>query len=244
MTKDNVEDFGATRCYRDISAESVTAARDTNQYRRRGSIPASALYFQCGRNDEVLALVKRFHYSRRWPGNVQFVGSLHLSGGLFGDSGDIVCGACFSIPPTRWSENVIELSRLVRRDDADGVPLTLLIRLSLSRLKRQGIDLVVSFADKTQSHHGGIYQAASWNYDGSRDRRMDGLIIEGRFVPGRSCNSSWGTRSPERLKALKPDWSIEPHYDDGKHLYWKALSKHGEQKAKRLGLQSKEYPTR
>ena len=33
-----------------------------------------------------------------------------------------------------------------------------------------------------------------------------------------------------------PHKSIEPHFDDGKHLYWKALGRNGERKAQRLGL--------
>lgn len=221
--------------------ESVKAARRDNHRGRGGSIPASSLFFQVGRDDEVAELVSRFHYSRRWPSNVQFVGSLHERGGLFGDSGPAMAGLCFSIPPTKWSEPVWELSRLVRRDDCSGVPLTLLIRLSLARVRR-GIDLVVSFADRTQGHHGGVYQAAGWFYAGKRERSMDGLIVDGRFVPGRSCNSVWGTRSPSRLSEKFPLAHIEPHYDEGKHLYWKTIHPSGLEKAKRLGLESKPYP--
>jgi hypothetical protein len=40
---------------------------------------------------------------------------------------------------------------------------------------------------------------------------------------------------------LKPGWSIEPHYDEGKHCYWLALGTKGEAKAKRLGLTNENY---
>jgi hypothetical protein len=71
---------------------------------------------------------------------------------------------------------------------------------------------------------------------------MDGVLIDGIFKPGRSCNSSYGTRSPTKLKELLPSHSIEPHFDEGKHLYWKPLMIAGRTRAKRLGLKSVEYP--
>ena len=71
---------------------------------------------------------------------------------------------------------------------------------------------------------------------------MDGILIDGQFKPGRSCNSSYGTQSPIRLREMMPGRSIEPHYDEGKHLYWRALTVAGKTRAKRLGLQNLPYP--
>jgi len=175
------------------------------------------------------------------PANIQHCYAIRAEGGLFGNTGDILAGIVFSIPPTRWSEDVLELSRLVRRNDF-AEPLSKLIAFACGHLRKQGHHLLVSFADWTQSHHGGIYQASGWNYDGCRERRMDGLIIDGTFKPGRSCNSAWGTRSPDRLKAILPNAEIIPHFDDGKHLYWRALTIAGKTRAKRLGLKSTAYP--
>lgn len=187
---------------------------------------------------DAASMVEKHHYSGRVPSNVQFIGSLHVDGGLFGDFGEIVAAAFFSIPPTRWSEDVIELSRLVRADER--VHLSHLIAMSLAHLKRNGHKLIVSFADRTQGHFGGVYQACSWNYAGCRERRMDGVIVDGTFVPGRSANSRWGTQSPSKLATLGVD--AKPHYDEGKHLYWKPLGVAGKTRAKRLGLQSLPYP--
>lgn len=198
------------------------------------NISVSDLNFHVNRRDEVFELVEKFHYSRRVPSNVQFVASFHSSGGLFGDLGRCEAGIVFSIPPTRWSESVLELSKLIRRDESK-LPLTALISKAVSELYRRGLaDLLVSFADQTHHHHGGVYRAASWNYDGMRSPSMDGIVIAGTFVPGRSANSVYGTRSPERLAAIGID--AEPHYDEGKHLYWRALDKRGAEKAARLGL--------
>ena len=197
------------------------------------------MHYRDGCMADAKDLVERFHYSGRVPSNVQLVVTMHEDGGLFGDYGPTVAALFYSIPPTRWSEPVWELSRLVR----DDVPRTLtpLISFSVKAARRRGSDLLVSFADKTQGHHGGIYQAASWNYDGARDRCVDGCIVDGVFVPGRSCNSRWGTRSPTKLTELLGR-NVSPHYDEGKHLYWKALNKSGKRKSERLQLESNDYP--
>jgi hypothetical protein len=200
------------------------------------------LHFRSNQNGDADALVKAFHYSGRPPANVQFVGSLHEDGGLFGDFGEIVAACFFSVPPTRWGEPVWELSRLVRRDDLSH-PLSSLISKCAAHIAKSGeMDLLVSFADKTQGHHGGIYQASSWNYHGARDRSVDGIILDGVFIPGRSCNSKFGTRSVVELRDRFGNARVEPHYDEGKHLYWKALSRSGKLKAERLGLDAVAYP--
>ena len=135
---------------------------------------------------------------------------------------------------------VIELIRLVRTPECDA-PLSGLVSETTRWVRRLKVcDLVVSFADATVGHHGGIYQAASWIYHGQRERRMDGVVIGGKFVPGRMANNAYGTRSPAKLNERGID--AVPHYDDGKHLYWRALNRSGRQKAKRLGLLSMPYP--
>lgn len=199
-------------------------------------------FFGSGFSDEAIDLVVKHHYSHRAPANVQFVGTLHEDGGLFGDRGTCIAAAFFSLPPTRWSEKVWELSRLVKRDDIN-FPLTSLISKCVKYIKKSGkIDLLVSFADSTQGHHGGIYQAASWLYGGKRERRIDGILVNGHFYPGRTCNSLWGTRSPQKLKEIHKSKTIEPHYDEGKHLYYLPLDRRGKAKAKRLGLEVLPYP--
>jgi hypothetical protein len=200
------------------------------------------LHFHVGRTADASTLVERHHYSGRVPANLQCVGTWHTDGGLFGDAGEAVAACFFSIPPTRWSEDVLELSRLVRSPDAK-VALTGLIAATVRFLNQKNeADLLVSFADATQGHHGGIYQAASWAYAGQRDRRMDGLMIDGHFMPGRNANHKFGTQSPAKLRERMPERSIDPHYDEGKHLYWRALNKAGRSKAAKLHLESLPYP--
>lgn len=201
----------------------------------------TTVHFHLNQREAADRLVMQWHYSHRVPSNVQLVGTWHLDGGLFGDSGEAVAACYFSLPPTRWAETVVELTRLVRCEGVELPPLSGLIAETVRWCKRKAVaDLLVSFADWTQTHHGGIYQACSWHYAGCRERRMDGVIENGVFVPGRTANGIWGTRSPTKLAARGV--TVEPHYDEGKHLYWKALTKSGKAKAARLGLEALPYP--
>lgn len=208
---------------------------------REEIIGPRAYHFRVGHLVDATELVKRYHYSRRMAGNIQYVCTWHEDGGLFGDYGDAIAACTFSIPPTRWSKPVLELSRLVRHPTCSK-PLTVFISLAIAMLKRRGESLLVSFADMTQGHHGGIYQAASWNFSDYREPRQDGLLVDGVFVPGRSCNSRWGTRSPTRLAERLKDHDVAAHYDDGKFLYWKALNATGRRDAVELNLRRLSYP--
>ena len=203
-------------------------------------IGGAKLYFRGGYVEQARELVEAHHYSKRMAANVQFVGTWHEAGGLFGDDGDAVAACVFSIPPTRWSEPVLELARLVRRPDVVA-PLSALISKSVKFCHQKTVaDLFVSFADWTHGHHGGIYQAASWNYGGMRAPRLDGVVVSGEFIPGRSANSRYGTQSPGKLSGRGLD--VSGHWDLGKHIYFKSYGKSGAAKAARLGLHAMAYP--
>lgn len=219
-----------------MSVDGVSVARAVQQS-GSGSIPASTLHFWFGESDDAHELVERFHYSHSWPSAVQFIVSAHLPGGLFGNKGPCVAAAVFGIPGTRWSEDVLELSRLVRHDDYR-VPLTALIAAACRKIRRSEWDLLISFAD-AQRHHGGVYQACGWNYHGMRKAAMEGVRIDGAFIPGRSANHRFGTRSPDKLRELGID--AVGVWDEGKHLFWKALRPTGQEKATRLKLDARTY---
>lgn len=220
--------------------EDSVAAHDVNQHVRGGSIPASSLHFWHDEPRFAQELVERFHYSRRWPSNVQSVTVAHVSGGLFGNKGDAVGAVVFTIPGTRWRVPVWELARLVRGEQP--IALSALVAAGVRRCRKQGAHLLVSFADRTHGHHGGIYQACGWRYAGVRDRRMDGVMYQGRFIGGRAANHKWGTQSPKKLAEMGV--VVEPHYDEGKHLYFLALTSTGREWSQTLGLTEQSYPKR
>lgn len=195
-----------------------------------------------GQTDDAAVLVRKYHYAGRLPAAayIRACATLHIRGGLFDEDGggEPVAAVVFNIPAAQWKEEVWELGRLVKKPGFD-FPLTRLIGLAMKGISKL-TDLVISYADWTQNHHGGIYQAASWKYDGKRDPVEIGVIINGEKVHGRTANHRYGTRS--RTKLAEFGIIAEPLMDDGKHLYWRALSRSGQAKAERLGLKQTAYP--
>lgn len=196
-------------------------------------------FFHDNQKNAAAELVTRYHYSGRMAG-VVVIGTAHEAGGLFGDYGPAFAACCFGSPPARWSEDVLELQRLVCHPDYRGFPLSSLIAKTAALCRRRGHDLLVSFADVGQDHHGGVYQASSWAYHGCRPPRMEGVEVDGVFIPGRTSNARYGTRSPQKLR--EQGVNAVGVFDQGKHLYWRALTKRGRSKAKRLGLEKNPYP--
>jgi len=188
--------------------------------------------FFVGRNMWTDGLILNDHYAHRLPTSVC------LSVGIR-DKNKVV-GCCYfsNCTPGHWKQEVVELSRLVKKDHVK-INLTQLISFGLSHLKRLGFDLVISYADYSKNHHGGIYQAASWNFHGKRKENLNGFIIDGEFIHRRSAYLRYGTSS---IKLLDKIPKAIPFYDDGKFLYWKALNKKGKKKAVLLKLECNPYP--
>lgn len=184
-------------------------------------------------------LVESCHYSKRMPSVVKFC----LADVDYGPPRRLFACCMFSNAIGRWEiPDLWELSRLVRMPGYD-VPMTKLIAEALAKIRKsKATDLIVSFADAEEDHHGGVYQAASWIYDGMRHARLDGFNVDGVFVPARTCVAKWGTSSEVDLPKRLPNKAVEPHFDLGKHCYWKALTKEGMRKAVRCGLSSRPYP--
>lgn len=197
--------------------------------------------------DEVsVALVKKYHYSHHLNKNYIVLSvTLHEDGGLMGNFGPPVAACVFGRPATvGWKEDVVELVRLVRRDDVD-ISLSSLISIACKELKKakKDVDLLVSYSEIQRGHHGGIYQACSWRYGGQRKARMDGYTINGKFVPMMTVTRRYKTNAFGELKdKLPPNTRLEVHRDEGKHFYWRAIKKSGLYKAERLGLEDLPYP--
>ena len=190
------------------------------------------------RRKDADSLVEEYHYSHYIPSNIQFCTSLVRDN-------TPIASVFYSIPASRWPEEILELSRLVRNENINPKPmLTGLISQSVKAVRQsRKFNLIVSFADSTHNHHGGIYQASSWNYHTIRKSRLDGFIINDIFTAARTCNHRYGTSGMKLVKMLEEQgMTCVPHYDKGKHLYWKALDNNGEKKAERLGLTKSAYP--
>jgi hypothetical protein len=192
--------------------------------------------------DELWPLVRDFHYSRRMAGLVQHAFAWRERGGLFGETGAPLAGVIFSQPVNRnFPKDAVELSRLIRRDDFDE-KLSELVSFSLRWLRANTAKVFcISYADTTQGHHGGIYQACGFQYIGATSPGHIGFNCpDGSFVHGRICNSRFGTRSVQAIAKIKPDWT--PVYGQPKHLYIFPLRQKWPTIARRYGWEAKPYP--
>lgn len=199
-------------------------------------------FLRLGQTDDAHALVLRYHYSHRKAGKIKLVATAHDPGGLFGDLGPAAAACFFSLTYGVWGgkhgeyPNLLELTRLVRRDDVT-ISLSGLVSFGVKWLKRLRLaDLIISYADIQQGHHGGIYQAASWNYHGRREPKVEGFVVDGNFVPRRTVWSR--SRFAETLQSD----DFEDKWDQGKHLYWKPLTRIGVKLAIELGMLRNFYP--
>lgn len=83
-------------------------------------------------------------------------------------------------------------------------PVSKIMSLALKWLKKtnEKIKLVVSFADTEVGHHGGIYQATNWIYDGLTNS-ADEYLYKGKRWHGRAFRKSHGSHLNYMNKGLQ-----------------------------------------
>ena len=118
-----------------------------------------------------------------------------------------------------------------------------IIKMAMMFLKKNSpsLRLIVSFADPSEGHHGGIYQAGNWIYTGKQPDSSEYLAPDGKTWHGRMIKAKgWTTCHGVRRKTWKPNQCakiIKP----GKHRYLMPLDP--EMRKQILPL-SKPYPKR
>jgi hypothetical protein len=114
---------------------------------------------------------------------------------------------------------VCELTRIALC--AHNTPVSRVLSFAIKLLKRfsPGVRLVVSYADKDQNHHGGIYQATNWIYTGLQNPESRGaFIVKGKKVHPRSIGAKHGIQSLDWIrKNLDPN--AKEYITQGKHKY-------------------------
>lgn len=121
-------------------------------------------------------------------------------------------------------------------------PVTRIVSIAIKKLKKSfnGIRLIVSFADPSQDHHGGIYQGGNWVYYGiSGTTGGFEYLVGNKWITCRSIGARFGTRvTSEVEKRLRfSDKRKAPR----KHRYAMGLDSETHKTILRL---SKPYPKR
>jgi hypothetical protein len=165
---------------------------------------------------------KHWHYSERLPAGKlvkfgvweddRFIGAV-----IYGDGVSWFSGKAFGVKKTEYAE----LVRVAL--DKHKTPVSRIVAISLRLLKRQnpGLRLLVSFADRSKGHAGGIYQAGNWIYTNDLVK-TEGFILFGKLVHDRSVLAKYGTGSVKWIREnVDPNAKLAP--DIVKHRYFYPL---------------------
>jgi len=137
-------------------------------------------------------------------------------------------------------QQCVELTRIALKKHQSTVSKILSIAIKFLHKQSPGIKLLVSYADADESHHGGIYQATNWIYEGLfGNNRVGAYIVNGKKIHPKSMFDRHGTHAYEVIKKIYPN--IMPFYTKGKHKYLMPLT--SEMRAKIAPL-AKPYPKR
>lgn len=157
------------------------------------------------------------HYTRNWPS-----GKSHT----YVHEDAIVV---FSIPAnlniSKWLGcRTWEFSRLWAPDGHRPNLLTEAISVAVGRFKALGVaDVVISYADPSAGHTGGVYRAASWVYLGRSDENRSYRDGSGRIIPRRSFHAGTKFLRKAEILALGYEEVLMP----GKLRFARSLTKVG-----------------
>jgi hypothetical protein len=171
---------------------------------------------------------ENWHYSKAIPAgklvkigvweNSKFIGVVLFSRGA----------SAFLLDKYQISQNEgCELTRVALRSHR--TPVSRIMKLAFLFLKKacEGLKLVVSFADPSEGHHGGIYQAGNWIYTGKSNSTIE-YFLDNRWQHVRNSYYKKTDSTPTRTR-------------EGKHRYIMPLTNEMKSKIEHL---AKPYPKR
>jgi hypothetical protein len=180
-----------------------------------------------GKLADAMPLIMAHHYTRRRTAD-----PMHVF--LLREHGETVAAAVFTAPVNRYfGKGAVELARLVRTPECT-TPMTSLLS-HCARWLKQNTELLfmIAYADQTVGHHGGVYQAASFDYVAESKGSTQWRHAEtGRIVSGRSFDQSGDAYKQgfERMRTGK------------KYLYVRPLKLNRKKIMDRFGWQPLPYP--
>lgn len=164
--------------------------------------------------------VKTWHYSRTMPiGKIIkfgvweddcFVGVV-----LYGRGASPELGKPYGLDQTQ----VCELVRVALTNHTAPVSQIVAASFKLLKSSNPGLRLVVSFADPNVGHHGGIYQAGAWIYNGTSPESEE-VFWRGKWYHTRMLRATgWGTIPALARLSDAEKTALERRKRIGKHRY-------------------------
>ena len=160
--------------------------------------------------------VEHWHYSGSMPAGKRvsfgvWEGGEYRGVVLFGRGANRNIGTPYDLA----SDEVCELTRIAMREHYWPVTKIGSIAIRLLCKHCSGLRLIVSYADPSQGHHGGIYQGMNWLYVGTSIGTAMIKMPSGNVVHKKTFRSRYGhnqalemgcewVQGPEKLKYLYP----------------------------------------
>lgn len=134
---------------------------------------------------------KHWHYSKTIPcgklvkfgvwEDEKFIGAI-----IYGRGATPQIGSPYGLLQTQ----ICELVKIALTNHKTPVSKMIGISLKLLRKQNSGLKMVVSFADGSQNHHGGIYQASNWIYCGGAETHK--YIVLGKEHHPKTLHAKYG----------------------------------------------------
>lgn len=153
--------------------------------------------------------VEHWHYSQTMPvskmnsigvwENTKFIGAVLFSWGAnpnLSKAYGLKMTECAELVRVALTQHIASVSRILK------------IAIAMIKTKNSGLRLLVSFADTAEGHHGGIYQAGNWIFDGDTKQKFD-YIHRGKRLQRRAytgCNFGKGKKAlpVDAIKVISP----------------------------------------
>jgi hypothetical protein len=200
---------------------------------------SSTLKIDWATHEAAKYAVENWHYSKTLPvGKMarvgawedgRFIGVVIFAWGMNKDLGTpykLKLGQC------------AELVRVALTQHQSAVSKILAIAIRFLKKQSSGLRLLVSFADPSEGHHGGIYQANGWQYTGTSPQSFE-WVLNGKRLNRRAYTGQQFGGGKSSVAGI-PKRAIKRKVQ-GKHRYLMPLDK--EMKKQILPL-AKPYPKR
>ena len=180
-----------------------------------------------------------WHYSKCLPvGKLVKVGAWEsgkfIGVVLFGRGATPNLGSPYNL----GQDECVELVRIALTKHENAVSRIAALAIKFLQKANPKLRLIVSFADQSQGHHGGIYQAGNWIYNGQGSSSRF-WIVHGKITHPRTVIERGGSNSLSGARNMDPSASaiIVP----GKHRYLMPLDSETRERIMPL---AKPYPKR
>lgn len=151
---------------------------------------------------DAQAFIKQYHYARGGSNTAVYTHGLYRRGQ------DTLCGVAWWLPPTRvaaesvnrdhW-QKVLSLSRMAVLPDCPKNSCSFMLARSIDIIRRERrFVTLVTYADESQGHTGGVYKASGWTYVGKTGPYLRWLDRSGRQVSAKATKS----RTVAQMEAL------------------------------------------